>query len=472
MNKKVSVLIKNFSYTVSSNLLTLIVSTLVVLIVPKIIGVEDYGYWQLYIFYTSYVGFLHFGWNDGIYLRYGGEEYKDLDKKLFFSQFFMFLALQLMIGLIVFILTYIFINDSNRLFVCQMTAITLIITNTRYMLLYILQATNRIESYARVTIFDRCIYVIFVVCLITMGFREYKLMIIADMAGKGLSFVWAIYYCKDIVIRKVADFYFNIHETLLNISVGSKLMLSNIASKLVVGTVRLGIERTWDIETFGRISLTLSISNMVMLFINAVGIVIFPVLRRTDEKKLPEIYVTMRDVLMIISLGVLIIYYPLKFVLCLWLPEYAESLRYMAILFPLVVFEGKISLLINTYLKVLRKERLILFINIITVIASIFLTLFTTLTIKNLNIAVFSIVVLLAFRSVMAEFLLSRVIKIVVIKDIVLELTMTILFIVTAWRFDSAITTTLYGIGYVIYLMVKRRDIKLTLGNMRKIMKA
>ena len=43
-------IIANFSYVVLSNLLTVIVSSLVVLILPKIMGVEEYGYWQLYIF--------------------------------------------------------------------------------------------------------------------------------------------------------------------------------------------------------------------------------------------------------------------------------------------------------------------------------------------------------------------------------------------------------------------------------------
>ena len=78
MNSKAIEFIKNMSYSISSNLVSLIISTIVILIIPKIIGVEEYGYWQLYLFYTSYIGFLHFGWNDGIYLRYGGKEYKKL----------------------------------------------------------------------------------------------------------------------------------------------------------------------------------------------------------------------------------------------------------------------------------------------------------------------------------------------------------------------------------------------------------
>ena len=89
MNIRVKDIIKNFSYTVSSNLVVLAVSSLIVLIIPKYIGIIEYGYWQIYVFYSSYVGFLHFGWSDGIYLRYGGAKYSELNKKLFFSQFYM-----------------------------------------------------------------------------------------------------------------------------------------------------------------------------------------------------------------------------------------------------------------------------------------------------------------------------------------------------------------------------------------------
>ena len=47
-------------------------------------------------------------------------------------------------------------------------------------------------------------------------------------------------------------------------------MFANIASMLIIGVVRFGIERSWDVETFGKVSLTLSASNLMMLFINAV----------------------------------------------------------------------------------------------------------------------------------------------------------------------------------------------------------
>ncbi len=472
MNNKALDFIKNFSYTLSSNLLSLVISTLVVLIIPKLIGVEEYGYWQLYIFYTSYIGFLHFGWNDGIYLRYGGKEYDSLDKKMFFSQYYMLFTVQLLIGVLISIYALLFVQGENRVFIVQMTSIALVIVNSRYMLLFLLQATNRIRIYAKITMLDRILYVGLIILLLAFGIRNFKLMIIADLLGKGVSLLVAMYACKDIVFRNISQFTFTIKEAYLNLSVGIKLMLSNIAGKFIVGFVKLGIERSWDIATFGKVSLTLSISNLVMLFINAVGVIMYPILRRTNESKLPNIYMTMRDVLMIILLGVLIIYYPLKSILSGWLPEYAESLNYMAILFPIVIYEGKMSLLINTYLKTLRKEKTILFINVITVSMSALFTLVTTVLLRNLDFAIISIVILLALRSVISEMILSKIINISVLKDIVIELGMTTIFILTAWKLDSFITVLIYGLFYGVYLFIKRTDIKNSAQNLKKLMKA
>jgi O-antigen/teichoic acid export membrane protein len=146
LNSKALSLIKNFSYTLTSNLLSLLVSALVVVVVPKLIGVEEYGYWQLYLFYSSYVGFMHFGWNDGIYLRYGGKEYKELDRSLFFSQFYMLVILQLIIAIIIFVIANSLIVDGSKLFIIKMTAICMIILNSRLMLLFILQSPKRDEA--------------------------------------------------------------------------------------------------------------------------------------------------------------------------------------------------------------------------------------------------------------------------------------------------------------------------------------
>ena len=464
--------IKNMSYTISSNLILLIISTLVVLIIPKLIGVEEYGYWQLYIFYSSYVGFLHFGWNDGIYLRFGGEEYKNLDKRLFYSQFIELLVSQIFIGILVWLVSIIFVADINKGFILQMVAIAMILVNTRLMFFYILQATNRIKEYARLTMLDRVIYILLIMIFLLFGIRDFKLMIFADLVGKFISLLFATLSCRDIVFNRMNAFYLTISETIKNINVGIKLMFANIASILIIGIVRFGIERTWDVATFGKVSLTLSISNMMMIFINAVGIIMFPILRRTDPKKLTNIYSTMRDFLMVFLLGVLIIYYPLKTVMAAWLPQYAESLLYMALVFPMFIYEGKMELLINTYLKTLRREKVILRINLISMFMSLVMTYIATQIFKNLDVAILNILILLAIRSVLAESYLSRELNIKVKKDVLLEVLLTIVFILTGWFINSWMTMFIYAVAYLIYLMIKRKDIIKTIRNIKSLIKA
>ena len=79
--------LKNIVYSFSANLISLLISVFMVMIVPKYLSMEDYGLWQLFLFYFSYLGFLHFGWEDGIYLRYAGKNYNELDSRTFPDNF-------------------------------------------------------------------------------------------------------------------------------------------------------------------------------------------------------------------------------------------------------------------------------------------------------------------------------------------------------------------------------------------------
>lgn len=460
MKKKFIDIAKNFSYSLASNLISLIISALITLVIPRIIGVEDYGYWQLYLFYSSYITFLTLGWNDGIYLRYGGEEYDNLDKNLFFSQFYSLLFSQIVIAVIISLFGFNILNDGDRLFILQMIAIDIVIVNARYTLLFILQTTNRIKEYSKVTILDRILYMSLIAFLILVGVSNYRLLIIADLFGRIISLLYAMLLCKDIVFREIKDLTPTLDETRRNISAGINLLFSNTANMLIPGIVRFGIERNWSVAVFGQVSLTLNVSNLFLKFINALSLVIYPVLRRISYDSLTKFYSIMRDVLMAIVVGMLIFYMPMKIILSQWLPQYAESLNYMALLFPIVIYESKMSLLINTYMKALRFEKVMLNINIITLILSGILTLISTVLMDNLDFAILSIVILMAFRGIVSEIFISKKLDINVTKDIFLELVMTIIFVYTAWMVDSRSTPLIYGLFYIGYLLIKRNDLK------------
>ena len=471
MNTKLRNILENITYTFTANILTMLISIIMTLILPKFLGVTDYSYYQLYIFFISYVGFFHFGWIDGIYLKIGGMEYNDLEKSNYVTQFWMLNVLEIIIAAIISIFALFTIKNIDKSFVLISTSVCGVITILRTYLLFILQSTNRIKEYAKYTRVDRFIYFALVIVFLFLGFKNYKIILYIDIFSKLVALVLCANKMKDIVFGKLNISKNTLLEIFENISIGIKLMLANIASTLIIGVVRFGIQKNWDIETFGKISLTLNISNLLMTFINAVAVIMFPLLRREEESNLPKIYVILRNTLMIFLYMMLIFYYPIKLILSTWLPQYADSLRYMALLFPICIYESKMSMLINTYLKSFRKEKSMLIINTISLILSLILTILSVFILNNLTWAILSIVFLLGFRCVIGELVLTKVMNILIYKDIILETVLTAIFIISSWFINNMFCSIIYTCFYSIYVFIKRKDIKRTILLFKKILR-
>lgn len=451
---------KNLVYSISANLLSLLVSIILVLILPNLLGETAYGYLQLYLFYTTYVGFFHLGWIDGIYLRIGGKEYGQLEGQLYATQFIVLMIFELIVGVMIVVFANVFVPDVNRLHVIVLTCICMVIYIAKNYTTYILQATNRIKPYAIVTLIEKIIFAVIIIAAWVFRLGNYELIAIGDILGKLISTMVSLKYCKEILFCRMGNWKRTFQEIWINLSVGCKLLLANVAALLVNGIVRFAIERFWSIEVFGKVSLSMSLSNMLMVFISAISVVVFPMLKRMDEDKLGETYELIRNFLMVILLAALVFYYPAKHILTLFLPTYAESLKYMALMFPVCIFDSKISLLVNTYLKALRKEKTILIINISVVIVSMISTYFTVYIMHSLEMAVVSIVILMALQCAIAELYLSKYLGIDVIVDMVMEWILVTIFILASWFIDSWISMAIYFAAFIIYCIIKRDKIK------------
>ena len=457
MNKNIA---KNISYSFVANALSVVVAALVTFIVPKFIGVRSYGLFQLYIFYSSYIGFLHFGWADGLYLRYGGEYYDKLDKSRVSGQFWAMTAVELLFTIITLIIGLAVVPDPEKGTVVALTALTIVIVLPRTLLQYVLQCTNRIKEYSVTVVTERLVYFLLVMGCIGISAQSFSYYILADVIGKIAALAVTCMYCIDVVFCRPEALVNILSEAKINITVGIKLMLSNIASMLIIGIVRYAIEVRWDVETFGKISLTLSISNLLLVMINAVALVMYPALKRTSEDRYAEIYVKMRTILMTPVLGLLIIYYPLKVILSAWLPAYSDSLLYMAILFPVCVFESKNSMLNVTFFKTMRKEKMLLCINAITVALSLLLTYISVFRLDSLDLAVLAIVILVAFRNVISEIILSFSLSISAKKSIIEELLMVMCFITSSWLIGGVKGLLIYLGLYILYVFSNMNSIK------------
>jgi O-antigen/teichoic acid export membrane protein len=61
--------------------LAAVFNTLLVFLIPRLVSVEEYGYWRLFLLYAGYAGFLHLGFTDGALLRWVGKPREEIAKE-------------------------------------------------------------------------------------------------------------------------------------------------------------------------------------------------------------------------------------------------------------------------------------------------------------------------------------------------------------------------------------------------------
>ena len=123
------------------------------------------------------------------------------------------------------------------------------------------------------------------------------------------------------------------------------------------------------------------------------------------------------------------------------------------------------ALLISTYLKALRKEKLLLRINIISLIISFILTFFSVYILHILDLTVFCIIFVIAFRNIIAELFMNNILNINSTKEMLQELLLIIIFISSNYFIKDSQAFFIYLISFIIYLVYIRNNIKLAYKN-------
>ena len=461
-------IMKNISYSFLANLISLLVSVCMVMFVPKFLSVEDYGLWQLFLFYFSYLGFLHFGWEDGIYLRYAGKNFPELGPRTFAGQFYGILILQVTLAAVAALGGWLEIADPARqaAFICAVVLAPLV--NFNNLCNFVMQITNRIKDYARLMLAERLVLFLMVLLFLAAEMGNFWHFYVAKICSLTAAAGCGAWLCRCLLRPVLPQWGEFLTEAAENIRVGIKLMFANIASMLLVGIVRYGISLGWDVATFGRVSLTLGISNFLMVFISSVSVVFFPIVKKLGYERRVELYTEIRLALSVLLLGMLLFYYPLKCLLAWWLPQYEDSLIYMCVLFPVCLFESKVDLLTNTYLKSLREEALMLKLNVITVVISALVTFLTVEVLHSLEAAVLAIPLLYAVRCTLAELAVGQILELCLYRHIAEDLFMATVFVVSGWFLDNWYTVVLYGTVYSLFLLVHRQDIILCISRLRE----
>ena len=461
--------IKSVSYSFSANIISLFLGALATLLFPKFLQVSGYGYYQLYIFYTGFLIITALGISDGVQLKIAGKRYDSLDFEEQCSLFWFSTLTQIIIYVILLLLSMTLVTDPNKRFVLVSVCIVGLVTHPRYYLYTLLQDVNRLKEYSHIVITERSISIVISIFALLLGCKDFKLIIAFDVIGRILSFLIAVNYCKQIVFKKPHIDICIIRKAYKYVVSGIMILFAMQTSSIVIGVSRYGIERKWGIEEFSKISLAIALSNMVLRCVNSISVVMFPTLRNIENKKLPHIYEELNTILMSAIYIMMCFYKPLCYIVGLWLPQYANTLKYSVLILPICIYECKYSLIINTYLKNFRKEKMIGVINALTVLLSAVMTTVSIFVIQSIEAAVIGVLLSLATRCMIGEIVVGRLLKIHIVKNIVSEFIFAVAFVICQYYFNTIISYVFFIELTLIFIISERkRLLKIISGVLRK----
>lgn len=271
---------------------------------------------------------MHFGFIDGLYIKYGGIDIEDIPRVQLKSEMLFLLCSQLIItslGIAIIITT----GYDIKIILPVCIAIIPINMITFYKFLY--QATGSFSEYARLNSIQPILNLaaIIVIVFILKQNTPY-LFINANLFI--LYFVFLVilynsfYNLKDIKSAKIFTAK-NIH----NITVGIFIMLGNLTVMLFYSMDRWFVKILLTNNDFAYYSFAVSMMGMILILISSTAMAFYPFLSRFGENK--DILIKIYKYLIVLGCTSAGAFFLFKFVVSKILPSYVLSLNIIAILF-------------------------------------------------------------------------------------------------------------------------------------------
>lgn len=442
---------RNLMLSILVQIISVCVSFILNLIVPKFIDGYQYAYWQTFVLYFGYVGVLHFGLLDGIVLRYSQYDYDQLDKARLRSQFQILLVSTGAFALLGCLFALIFCDGIARSTIVFVSA-GIVSRNIFTYSSYSFQITNRISKYAILVILQRLVYGLMALVLLFLGVNRFEWYCIAELFGDVLAVAVAFFFNKGLHFGKSLPMKEAFAEWKKNTAAGVILLLANWTSLLLLGSAKMIIQWRWDDLVFGKISFSFSLSGIFLTFISAISVVLFPSLKRMEQDKLPALYRKIRGGLSPFLFVMMLFYFPGCWLLEMFIPAYSESLQYLGTLLPIVVFSSTVSLLTNNYLKAYRKEGAMLAVNLISIAVSVTLFVVGAYVLNSLLVVLVAIVAATMLNAILSEVVVMKTICVSFFQMFAPEILLTAAFIAFTNIFDHWIAFGLYLVAVLIYL--------------------
>lgn len=315
---------KDFFSVLSSRTFNVMIMSFIGFLIPYYLSIEQYSYLETFNLYIAFIGILHFGFIDGLYIKYGGKSEKNIDKRILKGERKFFILFQTIISFI-FLILAIILND-NILIAFSLVIIPINI-QTMYKLFY--QAVGEFKYFSKILLINSYLTLL-INLLIIFVIKEYLFW--PFVIGVIIINYTLLLFLEFNFFVKYKNYNHIIHykEIFNHFKVGIFIMIGNLSITLIYNLDRWFVKLFLTVKDFSFYSFAVSILMVINVLINSLTMVFYPYLSRGIKD---ENIVKIKNILIVVGSLFSGTYFIFEIIITILLSKYLQSLEIIQILF-------------------------------------------------------------------------------------------------------------------------------------------
>lgn len=351
---------------ITANIINLIISIGNGFLLPKFLSVESYAALKTFLLYVSYIGVLHLGYIDGIYIKYGGKAISEIPAEEFSYEKKVLVLFQL--GMMLpFILIACYLKDGCLLF----AAISVLPINMVSFYKFVYQATGEFKQYRYITNLSSILIFVLNSVLLFIVKTNISLWYVV-IQTLVFYIVWIYYESRNSIthIRNRISFQEAGACFKENIHLGIIIMLGNFMGVWITSIDRWFVKIFFSVAEFAYYSFAVTMLRFINVVVTAFSVTLYNFFCKSPVE---EEIARVRKSVLIVGAGVIAVIFPLNFVIQTCLEKYISAVPIIRVLFMAqFVLIGVNAIYLNLY-KAFNLQKKYLIQMIIVTIAAFFL---------------------------------------------------------------------------------------------------